>query len=67
VADRRGDAPTRLPSLRAAAQEGAGEGPPDPAAIAALGERYGHYFQFETVPEICREYGLTHPMLEMVG
>jgi mannose-6-phosphate isomerase-like protein (cupin superfamily) len=45
----------------------AGEGPPDPAAIAALGERYGHYFQFETVPEICREHGLTHPMLEMVA
>jgi mannose-6-phosphate isomerase-like protein (cupin superfamily) len=43
-----------------------GDGPPDPAVIAAIGERYGHYFQFETVPEICARYGLTHPMLEMM-
>jgi mannose-6-phosphate isomerase-like protein (cupin superfamily) len=42
-------------------------GPPDPAAVAELGERYGHYFQFETVPEICRAHGLTHPMLEAMA
>jgi mannose-6-phosphate isomerase-like protein (cupin superfamily) len=41
-----------------------GEGPPDPTLIAEIGGRYGHYFQFETVPEICREHGLWHPMLE---
>jgi len=33
-----------------------------------LNERYGLEIRPETVPEICENFGLTHPMLEaMVG
>ncbi len=39
----------------------------DPTKLAELGARYGHYFKPETVPELCREHGLTHPMLEMLA
>ena len=34
------------------------------AKLAELGAHYGHYFKPETVPELCGEHGLTHPMLE---
>ena len=41
---------------------------PDLAAMEELNARYGIEMKPETVPELCREYGLTHPMLEtMVG
>ena len=36
----------------------------DPDELAALNERYGLEMKPETVPELCREYGLTHPMFE---
>jgi hypothetical protein len=39
---------------------------PDLAAIEELNARYGIEMKPETVPEICREHGLTHPMLEML-
>jgi hypothetical protein len=38
----------------------------EPEKLAELGARYGHYFKLETVPELCAEHGLTHPMLEML-
>ena len=38
----------------------------DPDKLEQLGARYGHYFQPETVPDLCAEHGLTHPMLEML-
>jgi mannose-6-phosphate isomerase-like protein (cupin superfamily) len=40
---------------------------PDLAAIEELNARYGLEMRPETVPELCREYGLTHPMLEMMA
>jgi len=40
---------------------------PDIAAMMALNERYGIEMKPETVPEICREHGLWHPMLEMLA
>ena len=40
---------------------------PDLAAIGELSARYGLEMRPETVPELCREYGLTHPLLEMAG
>ena len=43
----------------------AGEFSPDD--LAELGARYGHYFKPETVPELCAEHGLTHPMLETLA
>src|SRR3954469_14345696 len=39
---------------------------PDLAAMQALNVRYGLEMRPETVPEICKEHGLTHPMLEMM-
>jgi mannose-6-phosphate isomerase-like protein (cupin superfamily) len=30
----------------------------DPAALVALGERYGHYFEVESVPELVERFGL---------
>jgi mannose-6-phosphate isomerase-like protein (cupin superfamily) len=36
----------------------------EPGDLAALGARYGHHFKFETVAELCEEFGLTHPMLD---
>ena len=38
----------------------------DPEKLAELGAHYGHYFKPETVPELCAEHGLTHPMLAML-
>ena len=37
-----------------------------PEKLAELGAHYGHYFKPETVPRLCEEHGLTHPMLEML-
>jgi mannose-6-phosphate isomerase-like protein (cupin superfamily) len=37
----------------------------DPAQLGDIGARYGLEVKPETVPEICKEHGLTHPMLEM--
>jgi mannose-6-phosphate isomerase-like protein (cupin superfamily) len=34
-------------------------GPPDPAAIAALAERYGLELDFESVPRLVEEYGVS--------
>ncbi len=31
--------------------------------IEALGERYGIEFEMDSVPRLCAEHGLTHPML----
>ena len=42
-------------------------GDADPAALGDLAARYGLEMRPETVPEICREHGLTHPMFESVG
>lgn len=36
----------------------------EPADAAELAARYGHYFRFETLHELCEEHGLTHPMLD---
>ena len=38
----------------------------DPEKLAELGAHYGLYFKPETVPELCAEHGLTHPMLAML-
>jgi mannose-6-phosphate isomerase-like protein (cupin superfamily) len=35
------------------------DGPPDLEWLAAVGERYGHYFDFESVPVLCERFGLT--------
>ena len=43
----------------------AGEFHPD--QLTEIGARYGHYFKPESVPELCAEHGLTHPMLEMLA
>jgi mannose-6-phosphate isomerase-like protein (cupin superfamily) len=40
---------------------------PDLAAIGELNTRYGLEMKPETVPELCREHGLTHHLLEMAG
>ncbi len=37
---------------------------PDPAAFLELGARYGLEFDPESVPRLCEEHGLTHPMFE---
>jgi mannose-6-phosphate isomerase-like protein (cupin superfamily) len=29
--------------------------------LAGLGARYGHYFQPESIPSLCRQYGLVYP------
>ena len=34
-------------------------GPPDPAEIASLGERYGLEFDFDSVPQLVAAYGVT--------
>jgi mannose-6-phosphate isomerase-like protein (cupin superfamily) len=44
-----------------------GAGAPDPAALGELSARYGLEMRPETVPEICREHGLTHPMFEAMA
>jgi mannose-6-phosphate isomerase-like protein (cupin superfamily) len=38
----------------------------DPEQLAALGAHHGLYLKPETVPQLCEEHGLTHPMLEML-
>jgi hypothetical protein len=38
----------------------------DPEKLAELGAGYGLHFNPESVPELCAEHGLTHPMLEMM-
>jgi hypothetical protein len=37
----------------------------DPAQLGELGARYGIEFQPESVPRLCEEHGLEHPMLQM--
>ena len=37
----------------------------DPAQLGELGARYGLELKPETVPQLCAEYGLDHPMLHM--
>ncbi len=40
------------------------EGPDfDPAQLGELGARYGLEFQPESVPQLCEEHGLEHPLL----
>src|SRR5665811_1711791 len=36
----------------------------DPAKLGELGAKYGLEFQPESLPALCAEHGLTHPMLE---
>lgn len=36
----------------------------DADQLAALGATYGHYFRPESVPELCAEHGLRHPMVQ---
>jgi mannose-6-phosphate isomerase-like protein (cupin superfamily) len=33
-------------------------GLPEPDRMAELGARYGHYFKFESIPELCERFGL---------
>jgi mannose-6-phosphate isomerase-like protein (cupin superfamily) len=42
-----------------------GGGEFDPAKLAELGDGYGLEFQPETIPQLCEEHGLDHPMLHM--
>ena len=35
------------------------QGPPDPDELTRLGDRYGHYFKLDSVPELCERFGLT--------
>jgi mannose-6-phosphate isomerase-like protein (cupin superfamily) len=44
-----------------------GSGEPDPAALGELSARYGLEMRPETVPAICEEHGLTHPMFEAMA
>jgi mannose-6-phosphate isomerase-like protein (cupin superfamily) len=37
----------------------------EPAALGELGARYGLEFDFDSVPRLCTEHGLDHPMLHM--
>jgi mannose-6-phosphate isomerase-like protein (cupin superfamily) len=37
--------------------------PPDPTAIGELAARYGLELQLDSVPRLCEEHGLDHPML----
>lgn len=39
----------------------------DAEQLTKLGATYGHYFRPESVPELCAEHGLRHPMLEGQG
>jgi mannose-6-phosphate isomerase-like protein (cupin superfamily) len=42
------------------------EGPEfDPALLGDLGARYGIEFKPESVPQLCEEHGLDHPLLHM--
>jgi mannose-6-phosphate isomerase-like protein (cupin superfamily) len=42
-----------------------GGGEFDPARLAELGAGYGLEFQPESIPRLCEEHGLDHPMLHM--
>ncbi len=42
-------------------------GEPDPGALAELSARYGLEMRPETVPTICEQQGLTHPMFEAMA
>jgi len=37
----------------------------DPAQLGELGDRYGLEFQPDSVPRLCEEHGLDHPLLHM--
>src|SRR5947209_11703090 len=37
----------------------------EPSQMAGLGERYGLEMQPDSVPRLCAEFGLDHPMLHM--
>ena len=37
----------------------------DPAALGEIGARYGLEFDPESVPRLCSEHGLDHPLLHM--
>ena len=37
---------------------------PDPAGLAELGDRYGLEFQPESIPRLCEEHGLVHPLAD---
>jgi mannose-6-phosphate isomerase-like protein (cupin superfamily) len=37
---------------------------PDPSALDELGARYGIEFQPDTLPQLCEEHGLEHPLLQ---
>ncbi len=37
---------------------------PDPSKLLGLGARYGIEFEPESVPRLCAEHGLTHPLLD---
>jgi mannose-6-phosphate isomerase-like protein (cupin superfamily) len=39
--------------------DGAAAGAPDPAWLEELGARYGHYFDFDSIPVLCERFGLT--------
>jgi mannose-6-phosphate isomerase-like protein (cupin superfamily) len=41
--------------------------PDSPPPLDVLGPKYGIEFDFESLPAICAEHGLTHPMLEQVA
>lgn len=36
-----------------------------PAALGAIGERYGLELQLESLPQICEDHGLDHPLLHI--
>jgi mannose-6-phosphate isomerase-like protein (cupin superfamily) len=38
--------------------DAAAAGPIDPEWLAAAGERYGHYFDFASIPVLCERFGL---------
>ncbi len=40
---------------------------PDPAGLAELGDRYGLEFQPESIPRLCEEHGLVHPLTDAAG
>jgi mannose-6-phosphate isomerase-like protein (cupin superfamily) len=46
-----------------AAIEANPDAPPNPGEFS---ERYGIEFDFDAIPRICAEHGLTHPMLELL-
>ncbi len=39
----------------------------NPEKLGELGERYGIEFQPESVPQLCEQHGLEHPMLNPAG